>query len=459
VAIFNRSRFQSYYRYKNIINVNKNAKLEEFYNIRNRFIFYKKPFNFRRLLRRFRNMKWMIAKFKMVPRILFYPSLFKKHNYIFKKKQQLKIFYGKLSEKKFKTIVLKSKNSSKTLENSSYFNVIETRLDMLLYRAKFLPTIFSCNQLLTHKKILINNNIITNKTAYPIKQGDFISLKKDYWGNIYKYLVMKSNKRLIGHKVLKQVKTHSKKRSSNRSKLRKIFYSNFKYADFAEKYKKRFDFYLEQVQYVVKCRHKALGNTYLKEIAIFIAGQFFNKISQFNTISQNLRRWNVANYVQHDILGYLYKHQLRYLLNVLNISFKEYFLPYSIAVSKRIPARDFKMRVHYWNKTGIYREAFINSRLPVMLEDFDIKIRRHYNFYSNLYQISNIKSYPINNPSHLEAYPWFNPNPQWYTPKYLETDYTTLRIGIIQKPQEKDIMYPFNINLSSLYNFYSLKGY
>jgi len=102
VAIFNRSRFQSYYRYKNIINVNKNAKLEEFYNIRNRFIFYKKPFNFRRLMRRFRNMKWMIAKFKMVPRILFYPSLFKKHNYVFKKKQQLKIFYGKLSEKKFK---------------------------------------------------------------------------------------------------------------------------------------------------------------------------------------------------------------------------------------------------------------------------------------------------------------------------------------------------------------------
>ena len=39
MAIFNRTRFQSYYRYKNIINVNKNAKLEEFYkNIGKKYI-------------------------------------------------------------------------------------------------------------------------------------------------------------------------------------------------------------------------------------------------------------------------------------------------------------------------------------------------------------------------------------------------------------------------------------
>ena len=459
MAIFNRTRYQSYYRYKNIINVNKNAKLQEFYNIRNRFIFYKKPFNFRRLMRRFRNMKWMIAKFKMVPRILFYPSLFKKHNYIFKKKQQLKIFYGKISEKKFKKIVLKSKNSSKTLDNSSYFNIIETRLDMLLYRAKFLPTIFSCNQLLTHKKILINNNIITNNTAYPIKQGDFISLKKDYWGNIYRYLVMKSNKRFIGHSVLKRVETRSKKRPSNRVKLRKIFYRNFKYAEFAEKYKKRFNFYLLKIKYVLKSRNKILLNSILKKIALFFAFDIFNKLKHFNSISQHLRRWNVANYVHNDIMGYLYKHQLRLQLIFLNMSFKQYFLPYSMLLSKHVPASEFVMQRGFWDETYIQKETFVGNYLPVIQENIDIKLKRHYLFYSNLQQISMVKNYPVNNPSHLETYPWFNPVPQWYTPKYLETDYTTLRVGVIQKPQEKDIVYPFNINLSSIYNFYSLKGY
>jgi len=459
VAIFNRSRFQSYYRYKNIINVNKNAKLEEFYNIRNRFIFYKKPFNFRRLMRRFRNMKWMIAKFKMVPRILFYPSLFKKHNYVLKKKQQLKIFYGKLSEKKFKKIVLKSKNSSKTLDSSSYFNIIETRLDMLLYRAKFLPTIFSCNQLLTHKKILINNNIITNKTAYPIKQGDFVSLKKDYWGNIYRYLVMKSNKRFIGHSVLKRLQSRYRKRPSNRSKVRKVFYRNFKYVDFFEKYRKRFYFYLSKIKYVLRSRNKILLSSGLKKIAFFFATDMFSKMKFFNIAAKHLRRWNVANYVHHDIINYIYKFQLKYHLIVLNMFFKEYFLPYSLLASANVPASEFVMENAFWNKTLIKKENFINDYLPGMRESIDIKLKRHYNFYTGLQKMPILKTYPVNNPSHLETYPWFNPIPQWYTPKYLEMDYTTLRIGVIQKPQEMDIMYPFNIDLSSIYNFYSLKGY
>lgn len=459
MAIFNRSRFQSYYRYKNIINVNKNAKLEEFYNIRNRFIFYKKPFNFRRLMRRFRNMKWMIAKFKMVPRILFYPSLFKKHSFVFKKKQQLKIFYGKLSEKKFKKIVLKSKNSSKTLDSSSYFNIIETRLDMLLYRAKFLPTIFSCNQLLTHKKILINNNIITNKTAYPIKQGDFISLKKDYWGNIYRYLVMKSNKRFIGHSVLKRVQVRYKKRPSNRNAIRKIFYNNLKYLEFYEKYKKRFAFYLSKIKYVLKSRNKILLSPALKKVAFFIATDLFNKLQVFSWSAAHLQRWNVANYVHNDIVSYIYKFQIRYFLIVLNMFFKKYFLPYSIIASKHVPASEFIMRNRFWDETITTQEDFINNYLPAMREHMDIKLKHHYLFYSNLQQLPILKTYPVNNPSHLETYPWFNPVPQWYTPKYLEMDYTTLRIGVIQKPQERDIVYPFNIDLSSLYNYYSLKGY
>lgn len=464
MAIFNRCRFQSYYRYKNIINVNKNAKLEEFYNVRNRFIFYRKLTNNARMFRRFRNMKWMIAKFKMVPRISFYPSLFRKHNYIFKKKQQLKIFYGKFTEKKFKKIVLTSKNSSKTLESSSYFNIIETRLDVLLLRAKILPTIFSCNQLLVHKKVLINNNIITNKNTYPIKQGDFVSLKKDYWGNIYRYLLIKSNIRFIGHSVLKKVVKRQRRKSATRNKIRKFFFKNFKYLQFFFKYKKRFLVHLSAIIAILKSGNKLLVDVYAIKIAHFILMTLFDKFILYYRAAKGLRRWSINRYAQNDMTACLLKHQIKSNLMLLNISLKNHFLEFMLQIRESVrfalsDNEEYILHESYWLYTESVQEEYYFDFVKDLEEFLLIRLYRHFKFYSKLAKLPETKTYPINNRSHLEVYPWFNPVPQWYVPKYLEVDYTTLRVGVIQKPQKIDIVYPFNIDLSSVYNFYSLKGY
>ena len=53
--------------------------------------------------------------------------------------------------------------------------LLEKRLDCILYRACFVRSLQEAKQLISHKKICINNNIIS-KPGYVVKPGDIISV-------------------------------------------------------------------------------------------------------------------------------------------------------------------------------------------------------------------------------------------------------------------------------------------
>jgi small subunit ribosomal protein S4 len=97
-------------------------------------------------------------------------------------KQKLKCYYGNIREKQFRSIYLLAKKlKGDTGEN--LIGLLESRLDALVYRSKFAPTIFSARQFVNHKHILVNGKVV-NVASYRVKPGDQISLNPKFLENI-----------------------------------------------------------------------------------------------------------------------------------------------------------------------------------------------------------------------------------------------------------------------------------
>ena len=61
--------------------------------------------------------------------------------------------------------------------NLSFLSLIEKRLDVILYRSHFVPSVRNAQQLIIHKHVKVNSNIITNK-SFTLKQGDIIEINE-----------------------------------------------------------------------------------------------------------------------------------------------------------------------------------------------------------------------------------------------------------------------------------------
>jgi small subunit ribosomal protein S4 len=89
-------------------------------------------------------------------------------------KQKLKGYYGDVTEKQFK----KSYTEAARMLGDTGQNMIgllERRLDAVVYRAKFAPTIFASRQLVSHGHILVNG-VKCNIASRLVKPGDEITL-------------------------------------------------------------------------------------------------------------------------------------------------------------------------------------------------------------------------------------------------------------------------------------------
>jgi len=91
-------------------------------------------------------------------------------------KQKLKGFYGDISEKQFrKTYEEAGRRRGDTGEN--LIGLLESRLDAVVYRAKFVPTIFAARQFINHGHVNVNGRR-TNIQSYRCKAGDVIEVRE-----------------------------------------------------------------------------------------------------------------------------------------------------------------------------------------------------------------------------------------------------------------------------------------
>ena len=90
-------------------------------------------------------------------------------------KQRLKGYYGNIGERQFRRIYQEaSRRRGDTGEN--LVGLLERRLDAVVYRAKFAPTVFAARQLVNHGHIKVNGRR-TNISSYTVKDSDVIEVK------------------------------------------------------------------------------------------------------------------------------------------------------------------------------------------------------------------------------------------------------------------------------------------
>jgi len=89
---------------------------------------------------------------------------------------KLRRFYGNIGKKKFKrnfnNLIFTPQISMRSF---AYF--LESRLDVVLYRANFFKSIFAARQYINHKNVFVNG-IVVNKPGYCLRIDDIISVNK-----------------------------------------------------------------------------------------------------------------------------------------------------------------------------------------------------------------------------------------------------------------------------------------
>ena len=91
-------------------------------------------------------------------------------------KQKLKGYYGNLTEKQFaRTYQDAAKRKGNTAE--TLVGLLESRLDAVVYRAKFVPTVFAARQFVNHGHVLVNGKRV-NIASYRVKPGDVVSVRE-----------------------------------------------------------------------------------------------------------------------------------------------------------------------------------------------------------------------------------------------------------------------------------------
>ncbi len=90
-------------------------------------------------------------------------------------KQKLRGYYGNITEKQFHGIyveALRMKGDS----GENMIGLLERRLDAVVYRAKFVPTVFASRQFINHGHVKVNGRRVTI-ASYRVKVGDVIEVR------------------------------------------------------------------------------------------------------------------------------------------------------------------------------------------------------------------------------------------------------------------------------------------
>ena len=91
-------------------------------------------------------------------------------------KQRLKGYYGNIGERQFRRIYEEAaRRKGDTGEN--LIGLLERRLDVVVYRAKFVPTVFAARQFVSHGHLSVNGRRVTI-ASYQLRDGDIVEVKQ-----------------------------------------------------------------------------------------------------------------------------------------------------------------------------------------------------------------------------------------------------------------------------------------
>jgi small subunit ribosomal protein S4 len=93
-----------------------------------------------------------------------------------KAKQKLRGYYGNISERQFRGIFQEARRL-KGDSGAHMIGLLERRLDAVVYRAKFVPTVHAARQFISHGHIKVNGKRVT-VPSYRVKVGDVVEVRE-----------------------------------------------------------------------------------------------------------------------------------------------------------------------------------------------------------------------------------------------------------------------------------------
>ena len=90
-------------------------------------------------------------------------------------KQKLKGYYGNLNDRQFRNCY-KEAIRQKGDSGENLIAILERRLDTIVYRSKFVPTVFAARQFINHGHVKVNGKRV-NIASFLVKEGDVVEVK------------------------------------------------------------------------------------------------------------------------------------------------------------------------------------------------------------------------------------------------------------------------------------------
>ncbi len=110
-------------------------------------------------------------------------------------KQKLKGYYGNITERQFRKIYTEAiRKKGDTSEN--LIGLLERRLDAVVYRLKFAPTVFAARQMVSHGHVMINGKRADIASMF-VKEGDLVELNSKMRENVQVLEAVSSQERQV----------------------------------------------------------------------------------------------------------------------------------------------------------------------------------------------------------------------------------------------------------------------
>ena len=91
-------------------------------------------------------------------------------------KQKLRGYYGNINEKQFRRIYAEAVQA-KGDTSEQLIGLLESRLDIIVYRMLFVPTVFAARQLINHGHVTVNGKRV-NVASYRVREGDQVEIRQ-----------------------------------------------------------------------------------------------------------------------------------------------------------------------------------------------------------------------------------------------------------------------------------------
>ena len=462
-------RYKLSYQTKSKIWPYKNSYLRGFYLIRSNWI-KPKTWQFKKYFIVAKNIKWHEARNyfnpnikKLSKKLIFGKkaygrpkALSQRYKILFYQKQKLRKFYGKLNENKFR-IIFKTHKINVASNSNSFFVSLESRLDVVFFRIRLLPTIFTCHQYILYNGLELNTKLEKSPSCQ-LQVGDILSVPQSSWLFFYykifkrvyyrrwgqfitKRRFLKKIKRIYFFKKINigNNKTNSKKLKVVSKKIKiKLFWLKKIYTQ---------KFVNININAITVKKAKIYYNNKIKKSITYFTFKNIKNVQKFkDTIKLITDDLHIFKEVADHFKGWIKQFKLKStvnitLLNKIKKEQQEEKIDFLIEKYLQYQKRYFANRYYTYNKRKRWSWPLFRSNHTKWFNQFKwfcFKINKK---KERKQRITRIKSV------------------HFFVPSYLQIDFRTLTLIKIKSPSIKERYYPFQMSLAKTYTFYKSRGY